>query len=118
MKRKPIKRRPLSWHTRHEKEAIKKVGGKPLKKYGYDGKVRGRPVEVREARKDKRFQINRKTHRAMIRGKGTYIFKKGRKTVKVPAKKVSKMIGSGKWFYDRGINYHKFVKVDQIFKRK
>jgi len=36
---------------------IKRSGGTPLVKYGFDGKINGRHVEVRCCRKDKRFGI-------------------------------------------------------------
>jgi len=47
----------MRWDTKLEKEVIKRYGGQPLKKYGYDGKIRGKPVEVRAARRDNRFRI-------------------------------------------------------------
>ena len=43
----------MNWHTKKEKQIIRKLGGTPEKKYGYDGTIRGKPVEVRAVRKRK-----------------------------------------------------------------
>lgn len=102
------------WHTRNERAAIKRRGGRPLRKYGYDGTIRGRPCEVREARKDTRFRIQRNTHQALVRRGGSYILKSGKKTRRVSAKRVSKLIGRGIWFKDRSYP-HKFLRKSQVF---
>lgn len=105
-----------SWHTRLERKMIKKYGGKPLKKYGFDGKLWGRPVEVRSIRKDNRFRIQKDVHRSLVRGGGCYIFvdKRGRSR-KVSAKSVSRRIGRGKWYKDRKYP-HKFLRKKQVFR--
>ena len=61
-----------SWHTKLEKEIIRRYGGKPLKKYGYDGVIRGRPVEVREARRDTRFRIQKNVHQTLVKNQGSW----------------------------------------------
>lgn len=105
-----------SWHTLLERKAIKKYGGKPLIKYGYDGLIRGRPVEVRAIKKDNRFRIQRNVHRELVRNGGTYIFVDAitGRSRRIRAKQVSKLIGGGKWFKDRKYP-HKFVRKRQIF---
>ena len=105
------------WHTKQEKRIIERYGGTHLSKSGYDGKIGRKLVEVRSVRKDNRFRIQQDVHRVLVRNKGYYIFvnKHGR-SKKVPAVRVSKLIGVGKWFEDR--NYpHKFLKVNQVFKK-
>jgi len=103
-----------SWHTKQEREVIKRYGGRPLVKYGYDGRINGRPVEVRSARKDHRYRIQRNVHQDLVRKSGSYIFCKAGKTKKVPAAKVSKMLPGGKWYKDRHYP-HKFLKVNEVF---
>ena len=75
----------MKWHTRQEKRIIKKFGGKPLKKYGYDGLIGGKPVEVRAARKDKRFRIQQDVHKELVAKRGSYIFCDKSKTKRVAA---------------------------------
>jgi len=104
----------MNWHTRHEKEAIRKYHGTPQQKYGYDGTIRGRPVEVRETRKDDRYRIQEDVHRELVRHGGSYIFVNGRETKRVPAREVSDKIGRGPWYKDRTYP-HKFLKKDQVF---
>ena len=104
----------MIWHTKRERQLIKKYEGTPLIKYGYDGKIKGKPVEVRSARSDKRFRIQKNVHKNLVRKKGFYIFNQGRKSKKVSAKKVSKMLGNGRWFKDRKYP-HKFLKVKDVF---
>ena len=108
---------PKQWgHTRQERRVIKKRGGKALVKYGYDGKINGKPVEVRSCKKDKRYRIQKNTHKELIRKKGSYIFVNPvGKTKKVSASRVSKMIGRKKWYKDRDYP-HKFVKKKQVFR--
>lgn len=83
-------------------------------KYGYDGKINGKPVEVRSCRKDDRFRIQKNVHKTLIKQHGQYIFVDNGKTVKVPAKDVSEMIGNGAWFKDRKYP-HKFLKKNEVF---
>jgi len=104
----------MNWHTREERKVIKKYGGRPLVKYGYDGMLNGAPVEVRSARKDHRYRIQQNTHNTLVKKRGSYIFVNGSKTKKVGAKTVSKLMGSGKWFKDRTYP-HKFVTKKQLF---
>lgn len=105
----------LSWHTRQERDVIKKHGGTPLIKYGTDGTINGRPVEVRSVRKDDRYRIQKNVHRSLVKAQGSYIFvdKRGR-SKKVTAKTVSEKLGGGKWFKDRKYP-HKFLKKKDIF---
>ena len=105
----------MNWHTRQERRMIRRHGGKPLQKYGYDGLIRGRPVEVRAVRKDRRFRIQQNVHQVLLARQGSYIFvnQQGRSR-RVAAKKVSQKLGRGRWFKDR--NYpHKFLYVRQVF---
>lgn len=83
-------------------------------KLGTDGKLRGRPVEVRSHRKDRRYRIQKDVHKKLVREKGYYIFCDGNKSKVVTAKKVSKKLGRGKWFKDRSYP-HKFLKVNTVF---
>ena len=101
-------------HTAEERRIIRKYGGVPMKKYGYDGEIRGKPVEVRSTRKDDRYRIQKDVHEELIRKKGYYIFVRNGIAKKIRAKKVSEMIRKLKWYKDR--NYpHKFVKEEQVF---
>ena len=85
-------------------------------KHGYDGEINGRPVEVRSARRDDRYRIQKNVHKELIRKHGSYIFVKNGRSVRVPAREVSDNIGRGKWFKDRKYP-HKFLDVKKIFKR-
>lgn len=101
-------------HTKQERSLIKKFGGIPLKKYGYDGTVKGKPVEVRSQRKDNRFRIQKNVHQDLVRKNGSYIFNApNKKPVKISAKSVSKKL-HGKWFKDRKYP-HKFITSKQVF---
>lgn len=105
----------MKWHTRQEKKVIKRYGGKPLTKYGYDGTIRGRPVEVRAVRKDNRYRIQKDVHNNLVRRGGSYIFvNRGGRTKKVTAREVSKKIGRNGWFKDRTYP-HKFLKTKDVF---
>ena len=53
----------MNWHTKQERRIVKKKGGTALIKYGYDGKLNGKPVEVRSVRKDSRYRIQKNTHK-------------------------------------------------------
>ena len=103
----------MKWHTKQERKVIRKYGGTPLIKYGYDGKIRGRPVEVRAVRKDKRFRIQQNVHRDLVNKRGSYIFCDGSRSKRVGAKRVSALLSNGKWFKDRKYP-HKFLKREQV----
>ena len=105
----------MEWHTKEERYLIKKYGGRPLQKYGYDGIINGRPVEVRSVKKDHRYRIQKNVHRQLINNQGSYIFADRGKSKKVSARKVSKKLGRGKWFKDRKYP-HKFLDVSDIFR--
>ena len=105
-----------SWHTKQERKMIRKYGGKPLIKYGYDGLINGKPVEVRSVRKDHRYRIQKNVHQELVRKKGSYIFVKNGRSKRVKATKVSKKLGNGKWYKDRKPQYkHKFLKTEEVF---
>ena len=106
----------MKWHTAQEKRVIRKYGGKPLKKYGTDGTIRGKPVEVRSVRKDDRYRIQRNTHKELVAKRGSYIFCDKSKTKRVAAGRVSALLSNGKWLKDRKYP-HKFLKKDQVFGR-
>ena len=107
--------RPKSWHTRRERELITLFGGKVKKGPGYDGEIKGRPVEVRLARKDNRFRIQKDTHQVLMKGQGYYIFESpGRDPVLIRAKDIDKTLPPGAWFEDRGYS-HKFITVADLW---
>ncbi len=102
-----------TWHTLQERRIIKKHGGKDLVKYGYDGKINGRPVEVRSVKKDNRYRIQKNVHQTLVANGGSYIFvNRNGESKKVSAKQVSKKLGRGRWFKDRRYP-HRFLKVTQ-----
>jgi hypothetical protein len=106
------------WHTKLERELIRRFGGEPTKSYGADGMIDGEPVEVRAAKKDDRFRLNRETHAELVDGDGSYIFDDitdDLPAVEVEADEVDEMIDEGDWFSDRGYE-HKFLSVDDVFK--
>lgn len=90
-------------------------GGNPDKRMGADGSRNGRPLEVKSVRKDKRFRINRKPHRRMVRTDGHYILVDNGRSKVVPASRVSELIGRGKWLKDRKYP-HKFLDKKKIFR--
>lgn len=107
----------MDWHTKLEKELIVEFGGEPTESYGADGMIDGEPVEVRAAKKDDRFRVNRDTHEELLEGDGSYIFDDvldGEPAVEVEADEVDEMIDEGEWHSDRGYE-HKFLAVDEIF---
>lgn len=108
---------PKSWHTRRERDLIEDRGGEWHNSYGVDGEIGGKPVEVRVARKEDRFRLNKGVHRELVREGGSYVFDKlgdGKPPKKVPADEVSDIMGRGSWHSDRGYK-HRFVGVDEIF---
>lgn len=107
----------MDWHTKLEKELIVEFGGEPTESYGADGMIDGEPVEVRAAKKDDRFRVNRDTHEELLEGDGSYIFDDvldGEPAVEVEADEVDELIDEGEWHSDRGYE-HKFLAVDEIF---
>ena len=104
-----------SWHTKKERKLVRMFGGTPLIKYGYDGIIRGKPVEVRDQRKDNRFRLQKNVHERLVRRKGYYIFDSpGKKPKKISANKVSKMLPRGKWYKDRTYP-HKFITKKDVW---
>ena len=105
----------MNWKKRKERRMIRRHGGKPLQKYGYDGLINNKPVEVRSVRHDNRYRIQKNVHNVLVNRGGCYIFvnRQGRSR-RGAAKKVSQKLGRGRWFKDR--NYpHKFLYVRQVF---
>jgi len=89
-----------------------------MKKYGADGMLRSHPVEVRSQRRDSRYRIQRNTHREMVRKRGSYLFvDRSERTRRIPARRVSSMVGRGPWYKDRTYP-HKFVRRSQVWGRK
>jgi hypothetical protein len=75
----------------------------------------GDPVEVRAAKKEDRFRVNRDTHETLVEEDGTYIFDDvtdALPPVEVPADEVDDDLNG--WHSDRGYE-HAFVNVDEIF---
>jgi hypothetical protein len=103
------------WHTKLEKELIREYGGTPKEKYGTDGTIDGDPVEVRVAKKDDRFRLNRDTHEELVENDGTYIFDDVTDNIpprEVDADTVDEKIGDD-WYSDRGYE-HTFLDTDSI----
>jgi hypothetical protein len=105
------------WHTKLEKELIGQYDGIPTESYGADGVMPdGDPVEVRAAKKEDRFRLNRDTHQELLEGDGSYIFDDVTDSLppkEVKADEVDDLLG-GDWHSDRGYE-HQFVSVDSIF---
>lgn len=104
------------WHTRMEKNLIRRFGGTPKQKYGTDGTIDGDPVEVRLAKKEDRFRLNHDTHQKLVQNDGTYIFDDVADNLpprEVEADTVDRMLGAD-WHSDRGYE-HQFIQVDSIF---
>jgi hypothetical protein len=107
---------PSDWHTRMEKELIREFGGTPKEQFGPDGSINGDPTEVRLAKEEDRFRVNKDTHETLVDNSGTYIFDKlgdGKPPKEVPATSVDPNDG-GDWHSDRGYK-HGFIDVDDIF---
>lgn len=106
-----------SWHTKKERELIRRFGGEPLQQFGVDGEIDGRPVEVRVAKEDSRFRLGRDVHRELVREGGSYLFDKigdGKPPRQVPAVEVQEMTHGDPWLSDRSYP-HRFIDVDDIF---
>lgn len=105
---------PDSWHTNRERELIAKFGGSVKKGYGFDGFIGNAPVEVRSAKKDQRFRIQKDVHQKLLSRSGFYILDSpDHKPVLIKALDLDKLLPSGAWYEDRDYP-HKFVSVDQI----
>jgi hypothetical protein len=105
------------WHTKLEKELVEEFGGTPTESFGPDGTIDGEPVEVRGAKKDDRFRINRDTHQELMDESGTYIFDDvtdNQPPRQVEAERVDELAGDDNWHSDRGYQ-HTFIDVDSIF---
>jgi hypothetical protein len=105
------------WHTEMERELIDEFGGTPTKSYGPDGALDGDPVEVRLAKKEDRFRLNRDTHQELTQNNGSYIFDKvgdGIPPKEVEADRVDDLLGRGSWHSDRGYE-HRFLDVSDVF---
>jgi len=104
------------WHTKREKDLIRDFGGTPTQSFGPDGELNGDPVEVRLAKEEDRFRLNRDTHNELVEEDGSYIFDDV--TDNLPPREV----GAGQvdgllepdWHSDRGYQ-HQFVQVNDIF---
>jgi len=106
----------MDWHTELEKQLIREFGGRPTESFGPDGVIGGDPVEVRGAKKDDRFRLNRDTHEELLAEGGIYIFDDvtdNQPPRQVPAARVDGLLGED-WHSDRGYQ-HQFVDVDSIF---
>jgi hypothetical protein len=109
------------WHTKLEKDLIEQYGGTPTESYGPDGVMPdGDPVEVRAAKKEDRFRLNRDTHEELLEEGGSYIFddvSDGLPPKEVEADEVDDLLGDD-WHSDRGYE-HQFLSVsgddDSIF---
>jgi len=104
------------WHTKLERELIRERGGTPTESYGADGVIDGDAVEVRLAKTEDRFRLNRDTHDELLEEGGTYIFDDVNDNL--PPQEVSADAVDGlledDWHSDRGYE-HQFVEVDEIF---
>lgn len=106
----------MDWHTELEKDLIEDFGGTPTESYGADGVLDGDPVEVRVAKKEDRFRLNRDTHQELVENDGSYIFDDvddGLPPREVEADRVDDMLQED-WYSDRGYR-HQFIAVDDIF---
>ena len=100
-------------HTEEGRRVIRRHGGTPMQKYGTDGTLRGRPVEVRSIRKDDRYRIQQDVHRNLVRNNGSYIFVNDGRSRVMLAEDVSRLLGRGPWY--RGRKYpHKFLDEGDV----
>ncbi|CCC41962.1 hypothetical protein [Haloquadratum walsbyi] len=103
-------------HTEIEKELIESYGGTPQEKFGTDGTINGAPTEVRLAKEEDRFRLNKETHSELVEQEGTYIFDDlgdNQPPKQVDADTVDDRL-SEDWHSDRGY-MHQFVSVDSFF---
>jgi len=104
------------WHTDMEKSLIKQFGGEPSETFGADGMIDGDPTEVRLAKEEDRFRLNKDTHETLLSEDGTYIFDDVRDDQpprQVEADEIDDRLGED-WHSDRGY-MHQFVQVDNLF---
>jgi hypothetical protein len=105
-------------HTAVEKRLIREFGGTPAESFGPDGTGSdGDPVEVRVAKKEDRFRVNKSTHDELVAESGSYIFddlEDNKPPKQVEADTVDDMLGTADWHSDRGYK-HRFLDVDSIF---
>jgi hypothetical protein len=104
------------WHTRMEKELIEDFGGEPTESFGADGTIDDDPVEVRLAKTEDRFRLNRDTHQDLTANDGSYIFddvSDNQPPTEIEADQVDDRLDED-WHSDRGYE-HQFVDVDSIF---
>jgi hypothetical protein len=103
------------WHTRREKEIIREMGGTPTESYGADGRIDGDPVEVRLAREEERFRVNKSTHSQLKNNDGSYILddvEDSQPPESIPADQIDDRL-SDDWHSDRGY-MHQFLDVSEI----
>ncbi|CCC41968.1 conserved hypothetical protein (plasmid) [Haloquadratum walsbyi C23] len=103
-------------HTDIEKQLIKDFGGTPSESFGPDGMIGDEPTEVRLAKKEDRFRLNKDTHETLVENDGTYIFddlQDNQPPKQVEADQVADELGED-WHSDRGY-MHQFVSVDSFF---
>ena len=94
-----------------ERNLIRRNGGRPLRKYGTDGTLRGRPGEGRSVRKGDRYRLQQNTHRDMVRRRGTYLLVDRNGSARsMSARRVSRELGRGPWYSDRTYP-HKFLRT-------
>jgi len=105
------------WHTKMEKELVREFGGTPDRSFGPDGTMAdGDPVEVRLAKSEDRFRLNKDTHQELVAEDGSYIFddvEDNQPPREVSADRVDDRLGDD-WHSDRGY-MHQFIGVDSIF---
>jgi hypothetical protein len=78
--------------------------------------IDGDPVEVRLAKTEDRFRLNRDTHDELLEDDGTYIFddvEDNQPPREISADAVDGLLEDD-WYSDRGYE-HQFVDVDEIF---
>jgi hypothetical protein len=104
------------WHTNLEEELIEERGGTHKEQFGPDGTLDGDPVEVRLAKIEDRFRLNKSTHAELVDEDGSYIFDDVNDDLpprEVEADRVDDLLEDD-WHSDRGYE-HQFIQVDSIF---
>ena len=109
----------MNWHTKEEKRIIEEAGGKALTKYGTDGVIDGKPVEVRSirAKDETRYRLMKTTHKDLLKRGGDYIFVLHGKARKKSAASVDKIIKKRRWYKDRTYP-HTFIYIKEVFTGK
>jgi hypothetical protein len=106
----------MDWHSELEEELIEDRGGTHKEQYGPDGTLDGDPVEVRLAKKEDRFRLNKSTHQELVENDGSYIFDDVNDDLpprEVEADTIDERLDED-WHSDRGY-MHQFIDVDSIF---